>query len=96
MTLDEAIIRFKNKAIARRTKAEHSLVERAIAINRCAEEYEQLVSWLEELKVYRESNGISENVYRIGYKFGYNRALVDLTINNDCTGTTLNGTTEVK
>ena len=96
MTLDEAIMRFKNKAIARRTKAKHILVERAIAINKCAEEYEQLVHWLEELKAYRESNGISEDVYRMGYKFGYNKTVSDLTINNDCTGTTLNGTTEVK
>ena len=32
---------------------------------------------LEELKAYRANAGISENVYRLGYKFGYNKAIDD-------------------
>lgn len=37
----------------------------------------QLVEWLEELKAYRTNEGMSENVYRCGYKFGYNKAVDD-------------------
>jgi hypothetical protein len=37
----------------------------------------QLVEWLEELKAYRTNEGMSENVYRCGYKFGYNKAIDD-------------------
>lgn len=112
MTLDEAIVRFKNKVIAKRTKAEHSLVETAVAINKCAEECEQIVRWLEELKLYRESNGISENIETVMdnndvaftplcYKDGI-AGTFEIDLNDpieaitDCTGTTLDGTTEVK
>lgn len=33
-----------------------------------AEEYDQLADWLEELKAYRANEGMSENVYKAGYK----------------------------
>lgn len=36
-----------------------------------------LAEWLEELKAYRANEGMSENVYRCGYKFGYNKAVDD-------------------
>lgn len=38
-----------------------------------AEEHDQLADWLEELKAYRANEGMSENVYKAGYKFGYGR-----------------------
>ena len=43
-----------------------------------AEENDQLADWLEELKAYRANEGMSENVYKMGYKFGYNRAMEDV------------------
>ena len=45
---------------------------------RIAEENDQLADWLEELKAYRANEGISENVYKAGYKFGYNRAMEEV------------------
>lgn len=45
---------------------------------RIAEEHDQLADWLEELKAYRANEGMSENVYKMGYKFGYNRAMEDV------------------
>ena len=42
---------------------------------KCAEEHEQLADWLEELKAYRANEGMSENVYKMGYKFGYKMAM---------------------
>lgn len=36
-----------------------------------------LAEWLEKLKAYRANEGMSENVYRCGYKFGYNKAVDD-------------------
>lgn len=44
-----------------------------------AEEYDQLADWLEELKAYRANEGMSENVYKMGYKFGYNKAIDEYT-----------------
>lgn len=46
---------------------------------RIAEEYDQLADWLEELKAYRANEGMSENVYKMGYKFGYNKAIDEYT-----------------
>ena len=40
-------------------------------------QYKETADCLEELKAYRENDGISENVYRVGCKFGYNRAIDD-------------------
>ena len=42
-----------------------------------SEDNKHLAEWLEELKAYRANEGISENVYRCGYKFGYNKAVDD-------------------
>lgn len=43
----------------------------------CKETRNQISDLLEELKAYRANAGISENVYRLGYKFGYNKAIDD-------------------
>lgn len=45
---------------------------------RIAEENDQLADWLEELKAYRANEGMSENVYKMGYKFGYKRAMEEV------------------
>ena len=42
-------------------------------ICKCAEEYEQLAEWLEELKVYQQH----EIICNKGYNAGYNKALND-------------------
>lgn len=63
MTLDEAIAKYNKLANSEKT---------------CyPEEAQHLAEWLEELKAYRENEGISENVYKMGYKFGYNKAIDD-------------------
>ena len=36
---------------------------------------------LEELKAYRANEGMSENVYKAGYKFGYKRAMEEVAKN---------------
>lgn len=43
-----------------------------------AKESDWLADWLEELKAYRANEGMSENVYKMGYKFGYNRAMEEV------------------
>ena len=43
----------------------------------CKETRNQISDLLEELKAYRANDGMSENVYRCGYKFGYNKAIDD-------------------
>lgn len=42
-----------------------------------SEDNKHLAEWLEELKAYRANEEMSENVYRCGYKFGYNKAVDD-------------------
>ena len=69
MTIDEAIVHAREVASRKFDDRVHCI--------RCAEEHEQLAEWLEELKAYRANEGISENVYRFGYKFGYNKAVED-------------------
>ena len=43
----------------------------------CKETRNQISDLLEELKAHRANEGMSENVYRCGYKFGYNKAIDD-------------------
>ena len=69
MMIDEAIVHAREVASRKFDDRVHCI--------RCAEEHEQLAEWLEELKAYRANEGISENVYRFGYKFGYNKAVED-------------------
>ena len=46
----------------------------------CAEEHEQLVEWLEELKCYKNDNDFSDyadRLHKIAFNSGYNKALDD-------------------
>ena len=63
MTLDEAI----------------KICENVIIFS--SKEYEQLAEWLEELKDYRRFNGAKtfDNGFNQGEKYGYNKAIDDLT-----------------
>lgn len=40
-------------------------------------ESKEVADCLEELKAYRANDGMSENVYRMGHKFGYKKAIDD-------------------
>ena len=40
----------------------------------CANEFDQIADWLEELKVYRSKN---DNIYQEGYELGYTKAIDD-------------------
>ena len=59
MTIDEAIARAKEKAKKKMAEYENHYDKDAHyyprQCKRCAEEYEQLAEWLEELKSYRDS-----------------------------------------
>ena len=68
MTIDEAIE--KNRKFCCMNCDKFSCKE-------CKETRNQISDLLEELKAYRANEGISENVYRLGYKFGYNKAIDD-------------------
>ena len=82
MTLDEAIKHAKEVAEENREEAINAFFSPyADECESCAEEYEQLVSWLEELKDYRRFNGAKtfDNGFKQGEKYGYNKAIDDLT-----------------
>ena len=65
MTIDRAIEKYKDLAQDDCTDYDVS------------EEYEQIVELLEELKAYRDNDGMSENVYKAGHKTGYIKAIDD-------------------
>ena len=74
MTIDEAIA--KHIKIAKTQKALYdacTLKEQNKHFLREAEEHEQLVEWLEELKVYNQHEVICNK----GYNAGYNKAIDD-------------------
>ena len=82
MTLDEAIKHAKEVAEENREEAINAFFPPyADKCESCAEEHEQLVSWLEELKDYRRFNGAKtfDNGFKQGEKYGYNKAIDDLT-----------------
>lgn len=58
MTIDEAIVHAREVAELQRLKAENitTIPSHRVICNTCAEEHEQLASWLEELKLYRDRN----------------------------------------
>lgn len=78
MSIDEAILHARQIAKNNRRKIQHSPDEYK-ACKQCAEEHDQLADWLEELKAYRANEGMSENVYKAGYKFGYKKAIDEYT-----------------
>ena len=82
MTLDEAIKHARDKAKENRKDACFTSVPwHAKDCERWAEEHEQLADWLEELKDYRRFNGAKtfDNGFNQGEKYGYNKAIDDLT-----------------
>ena len=92
MTLDEAIKHAREKAEEQRKDYDTCVVKEGYGCKdcayyysksciECAEEHEQLAEWLEELKDYRRFNGAKtfDNGFNQGEKYGYNKAIDDLT-----------------
>lgn len=83
MTIDEAIQRARDNenSFKNNHKLNLTLKKRSpyygLDCLKISGDNKHLAEWLEELKAYRANEGISENVYRCGYKFGYNKAVDD-------------------
>ena len=69
MTLDEAIAKYKEITNTDAVCPAHC----NIPCDKCVQESEQLVEWLEELKVYQQH----EIICNKGYNEGYNKAIDD-------------------
>lgn len=80
MTLDEAIEHARDKANEQNYYASFERGKHIQSCKKCAEEHEQLVSWLEELKELREFKAIYQKGMDYSYvTFMYNKAIDDLT-----------------
>lgn len=83
MTIDETIQKARNNEniFKNNHKLNLTLKKRSpyygLDCLKISEDNKHLAEWLEELKAYRANDGMSENVYRSGYKFGYNKAVDD-------------------
>lgn len=83
MTIDEAIQRARDNENSFKNNHKLNLTLKArspyygLDCLKISEDNKHLAEWLEELKAYRANEGMSENVYRCGYKFGYNKAVDD-------------------
>lgn len=83
MTIDEAIqkARDNENSFKNNHKLNLTLKKRSpyygLDCLKISEDNKHLAEWLEELKAYRANEGMSENVYKCGYKFGYNKAVDD-------------------
>ena len=83
MTIDEAIqkARDNENSFKSNHKLNLTLKKRSpyygLDCLRISNDNKHLAEWLEELKAYRANEGMSENVYRCGYKFGYNKGVND-------------------
>lgn len=83
MTIDETIQKARNNEniFKNNHKLNLTLKKRSpyygLDCLKISEDNKHLAEWLEELKAYRANDGMSENVYRSGYKFGYNKAIDD-------------------
>ena len=64
MTIDEAIAKYKEITNADANCPAHC----NISCDKCVQESEQLVEWLEELKVYQQHEIICNKGYNAGYK----------------------------
>ena len=73
MTIDDLIAKYRTMS----TKGNIIFSQRPDAAEKSNLQYKETMDCLEELKAYRENEGMSENVYRCGYKFGYNKAVDD-------------------
>jgi hypothetical protein len=77
MTIDDLIAKYRTMS----TKGNIIFSQRPDAAEKSNLQYKETADYLEELKSYRENEGMSVNVYRCGYKIGYNKAVDDLTAN---------------
>ena len=82
MSIDEAIEREKLRARVDRIKTNKKIFhnndeDEISALNRSAEEHEQLVEWLEELKELREMKETIEYNAEVLEQQGYNKAITD-------------------
>ena len=83
MTIDEMIQKARNNENIFKNNHKLNLTLKArsqyygLDCLKISEDNKHLAECLEELKAYRANEGISENVYRFGYKFGYNKAVDD-------------------
>ena len=77
MTIDDLIAKYRTMS----TKGNIIFSQRSDAAEKSNLQYKETADYLEELKSYRENEGMSVNVYRCGYKIGYNKAVDDLTAN---------------
>ena len=83
MTIDEAIqkARDNENSFKNNHKLNLTLKKRSpyyeLDCLKISEDNKHLAEWLEELKAYRANEGMSENVYRSGCKFGYKKAVDD-------------------
>ena len=73
MTIDEAIAKYKEITNTDANCPAHC----NISCDKCVQESEQLVEWLEELKVYQQHKIICNK----GYNAGYNNAIDDFAEN---------------
>lgn len=73
MTIDDLITKYRIMS----TKGNILFPQRPDAAEKSNLQYKETADYLEELKSYRENEGMSVNVYRCGYKFGYNKAIDD-------------------
>lgn len=78
MTIDETIQKARNNEniFKNNHKLNLTLKKRSpyygLDCLKISEDNKHLAEWLEELKAYRENEGMSENVYRCGYNKGVN------------------------
>lgn len=80
MTIDEAIKHARDKANEQNYYACFERGKHIQSCKKCAEEHEQLVSWLKELKELREFKAIYQKGMDCSYAtFMYNKAIDDLT-----------------
>lgn len=83
MTLDEAIAHAREVAERNRKQYKNCPSDRTDiryqTCEECAEEHEQLASWLEDLKRRREYDGelMGSGALKNAYKSGYNKAIDD-------------------
>ena len=84
MTLDEAILHAREVAERNRKQYKNCPSDRTDirhqTCQECAEEHEQLASWLEDLKRRREYDGelMGSGALKNAYKSGYNKAIDNL------------------
>lgn len=75
MTIDDLITKYRIMS----TKGGTLFPQRPDIAEKSNSQYKETADCLEELKAYRANEGISENVYRAGYKRGYNEAVYDFS-----------------